>query len=138
MDTVLATKPDLKTQIKCQNKIIKCCFSESLEHNNFDLRHCGFERYRCYILGQNKSPIPMSDVCKSAMSDKYGIHHYFEGIIHPHISPFAETPEEKSQRLLLEAFNELNEKGQSEALDYVNKLSDNEKYKPDIDDDEIE
>ena len=136
---ILATNPDIETQIECQTEILKCCFSESLEQNNFDLRHCRFEDYVAMVLCQHTPAIPISTECIEVMAGtsekgygkKYGMS---EGIIY-HINPYAETPEEKRIRLIMESVQKLNEEGQLKVLDYADDLATSQKYKkPDTDD----
>ncbi len=131
---ILATNPDLETQIECQTEILKCCFSESLEQNNFDLRHCSFKDYAAMVLCQHIPAIPMSNECIYELAEKYGkLPGMSEGIIY-HINPYAETPEEKRIRLIMESVQKLNEEGQLKVLDYADDLATSQKYKkPDTD-----
>ena len=138
MDAILATNPDLDTQIKCQTEILKCCFSESLQLNNFDLRHCKFKEYVAMVLCQHTPAIPMSTECVEAMAGtskkgygkQYGMS---EGIIY---TIPKETPEEKRIRLIIESIHKLNEAGQLMVLDCADDLATSGKYKPDPDDEE--
>jgi len=137
MTAILATNPGLKAQIECQTEILKCCFSESLEQNNFDLRHCSFKDYVAMVLDQHVSAIPMSDECIYEMAEIYGrLPGMSEGIIYD-IPP--ETREERRLRHIMESVQKLNEEGQLKVHDFVNYLADSGKYnKPDTDDDKTE
>lgn len=133
MDAILATNPPLEKQIECQTEILKCCFSESLQKNNFDLRHCSFKDYVAMVLDQHVSAIPMSDECIYEMAEIYGrLPGMSEGIIYD-IPP--ETREERRLRNIMKTLQTLNENGQLEAQDFINYLADSGKYnKPDTDD----
>ena len=133
MTDILAANPDLKTQIECQTEILKCYFSESLQQNNFNTRHCSFKDYVAMVLGQHVSAIPMSDECIYEMAEIYGrLPGMSEGIIYD-IPP--ETREERRLRNIMESVQKLNEKGQLKVHDFVNYLADKGEYnKPDTDD----
>lgn len=137
MTDILATNPDLKTQIECQTEILKCCFSESLQHNNFNIRHCSFKDYVAMVLHQQEPDFPMSDECVYEMRERYGnLSGMAEGIIYDIPS---ETREERRVRHIMETIQKFNETGQLKVHDFVNYLADSGKYnKPDTDDDEIE